>query len=132
MKTLIFLLLSINAFSQISTPKGGIDQFFKEIVSVGTEAAISNAFSTNKWMAQNPDAIKNLQDQMATLTPDTFGNFYGYEIVKEKKLGESYMMYIVMARFDRQPIRFTFEYYKPSGKWVLHGLSFDVKMEEEF
>ncbi|MFN8430290.1 MAG: hypothetical protein U0V04_09945 [Spirosomataceae bacterium] len=132
MKTIALLLISLASFGQIVTPKSSVDKFFKDIVSIGTDEAITQAFASNKWMAQNQDAIKNLQDQMATLTPDTFGNFYGHEVVKEKKLGESYMMYIVMARFDRQPIRFTFEFYKPSAKWVLHGLAFDVKMEEEF
>jgi hypothetical protein len=132
MKTLILLFISFVSLGQISSPKTNIDKFFKDIASDGTDAAVAQAFASNKWMSQSSDAIKNLQDQMATLTPETFGNYQGFEVVKEKKLGESYFFYVVMAKFDRQPIRFIFEYYKPSAKWVLHGLSFDVKMEEEF
>jgi hypothetical protein len=132
MKTLVFVLISLASYGQIANPKVGIDKFFKDIISVGTNKAVEQAFASNTWMQQNQAAIINLQDQLSTLTPDTFGSYNGYEVLKEKKLGESYHLYIIMARFDRQPIRFIFEYYKPSSKWVLHGLSFDVKMEEEF
>ena len=36
-----------------------------------------------------------------------------------------------MVRFDRQPMRFTFIYYKPSEKWNLYSLNFSPNLDEE-
>ncbi len=132
MKTILLFVLSTSIALAQASPRAGVDKFFKEALGGGSDAAISNAFASNKWMQLSGDAIVNLQDQMAGLTEDTFGKLYGHEVVKEKKLGENYVMLVAMARYDRQPIRFIFEYYRPNGQWVLHGLSFDIKMEEEF
>jgi len=36
-----------------------------------------------------------------------------------------------LLRYDRQPIRFTFEFYKPDKEWVLFAISFDATLDDE-
>ncbi|WP_209405780.1 hypothetical protein [Pseudozobellia sp. WGM2] len=39
------------------------------------------------------------------------------------------MSYLV--KFDRQPIRFTFQFYKPYNQWRTHRFKYDGNVDEE-
>jgi hypothetical protein len=62
---------------------------------------------------------------------DQLGEYYGYELITEKRAGESYIIKSFLAKYERQPLRFNFVLYKPNTKWVLQNLSFDVDVDEE-
>lgn len=137
MKTCIFnlfivfsVLITNTSFAQI-TPKGVADKFFKEYQSLGVNPSIDNLYATNKWMELSADAVAGLKTQLQALTPDFVGKFYGYELVKEKKIGESYLFLTYVGKYDRQPIRFDFEFYKPNTTWQIHSFSFDDKFGED-
>lgn len=137
MKTCIFnlfitfsLLITNTSFAQI-TPKGVADKFFKEYQSLGVNPSIDNLYATNKWMELSADAVTGLKTQLQALTPDFVGKFYGYELVKEKKIGENYLFLTYVGKYDRQPIRFDFEFYKPNTTWQIHSFSFDDKFGED-
>lgn len=41
------------------------------------------------------------------------------------------MLQSYLLRYDRQLIRFTFQFYKPDKEWMLYSLSFDVTLDDE-
>lgn len=131
-KTLIsgLLIFSFPSFGQI-TPKSTAEKFFKEYQSLGVAKSIDNLYASNRWMEFSADAISGLKTQLDGLTLDFVGKFYGYELVKEKKIGENYLFLTYIGRYDRQPIRFDFEFYKPNNSWQIHSFSFDDKFGED-
>ncbi len=107
------LLFSFIAFPQQS-PKEIVEQFFNEFETKGSSVALDNLYKPNKWMARNADAISQLKSQIEGLNEDYVGKYYGYEFLLEKQLADSYILMSYLVKYDRQPIRFTFQFYKPN------------------
>jgi hypothetical protein len=128
--TLGLLLVGIQSFGQ-NTPKGTAEKFFKEYQTLGVTKSIDNLYASNKWMEFSTDAVSGLKTQLEGLTVDFVGKFHGYELVKEQKIGENYIFLTYLGRYDRQPIRFDFEFYKPNSAWQIHSFSFDDKFGDD-
>jgi len=114
-----------------STPTEIADTFFKDYVKSGSSIALDNLYSTNKWMTRSADAIVNLKSQMEGLNDDYVGKYYGYELIVEKRLTESFVLLSYLVKYDRQPLRFTFQFYKPNDAWMIFSFQYDGNMDEE-
>ena len=60
------------------------------------------------------------------------GDYQGEEFIYKGGIGESFSTYIYLVKYDRQPIRFTFEFYRPKEKWILYSFKFDDNFDEDF
>ena len=112
-------------------PKELVKTFFDDYQDIGSSKALDNLYATNKWMDRATDAITNLKSQLEGLNVDYVGKFHGYELIVEKKLAESYVLLSYLAIFDRQPIRYTFQFYKPNDKWLIYSFKFDGSIDDE-
>ncbi len=81
-------------------------------------------------MDRNQDGIQNLKTQLANMQ-SLIGEYYGYEAITKKTAGSSFELYSFMVKYDRQPLRFTFEFYKPKDKWIVFGFSYDEDIDDE-
>jgi len=81
-------------------------------------------------MDRSQDAIQNLKSQLGNLQP-LVGEYYGFEPITIKSAGKSFVLYSFLVKYDRQPIRFTFEFYKPQDKWRVFSFSFDEELDDE-
>ncbi|MFT4838563.1 MAG: hypothetical protein ACI9IZ_001581 [Nonlabens sp.] len=127
--TLIFFTITFNDLKAQTSEKEITTEFFK-IFNSDPLKAMDYAFSTNKWMGRNEDAVANLKNQFKNLLP-LVGDYYGYELITEKTIGESYKLASYMIKYDRQPLRFTFIFYKPNNKWQLQNLKYDDSLDDE-
>ena len=127
--SVLFLSLTLTSMAQ-SSPKSSADKFFKEYQNLGVSKSIDNLYASNKWMELSSEAISGLKKQLEGLTLDFVGKFHGYELIKEQKIGENYIFLTYLGRYDRQPIRFVFEFFKPNGTWQIHSFSFDDKFDQ--
>ena len=126
----IFLVLfSINTVAQ-ETPEMLIEEFATNLSEVSTDSAVSQLFSTNQWMSRNLDAIDQLSRQLSNMLP-LLGNFVGKELITKKQAGESLVLYSYMFKYERQPIRFNFVFYKPTDEWVIYKINYDDEMDDE-
>jgi len=129
--TVIALLsISCHTIAQ-NNPSNLVKTFFEDYQKNGPSVALDNLYSTNKWMSRSADAIVNLKSQLEGLNEDYVGKFYGYELMVEKKIAESYILQSYMVKFDRQPIRYTFQFYKPNDKWLIYSFKFDGSIDNE-
>lgn len=128
---IIALFFLSNTGNAQSTPTEIVDTFFKDYVKSGSSIAIDNLYSTNKWMTRSADAIVNLKSQMEGLNDDYVGKYYGYELIVEKRLTESFILLSYLVKYDRQPLRFTFQFYKPNDTWMIFSFQYDGNMDEE-
>lgn len=105
------------------------NQFFK-LFEESPEKAVVYIFNTNKWMERDRDGIDNLKTQISGLK-SIVGDYYGFEFLKETNMGTSYKQISYIVKFDRQPIRFTFVFYKPKNNWQVQNFKFDDDLKEE-
>ncbi len=127
---IILFSISFTGFGQ-STPKEIVSNFFTEYQNDGASKALDDLYSNNIWMNRATDAITKLKQQLGTLNEDYVGKFYGYELIVEKKLSDSFILMSYLVKFDRQPIRFTFQFYKPDKEWRTHSFKYDGGIDEE-
>ncbi|MBI5916723.1 MAG: hypothetical protein HY842_15200 [Bacteroidetes bacterium] len=133
MKIAFFLFLfttgMASAFAQ-TTPDEMVAKFFTDF-KIDKGNAVKNIYQTNTWMSKASDAISNMVGEVEKLTPDYVGEYYGYSLICKKQLSDCFVLQSYIVRYDRQPLRFTFEFYKPDEEWQLYSSSFDVNLDDE-
>ncbi len=124
-----YSVISANGMAQ--NPAALVDEFFKEFVSEGSSQALDNLYATNPWMERNQDAVTNLKSKLEGLNEDFVGKFHGYDLIAEKSFGDRYVLLSYLVRYDRQPIRFIFQFYRPDKEWRAYGFQYDGDFNDE-
>ncbi len=127
---ILVFFITLVSFSQ-TQPKDKAELFFKEFKENGSSVALDNLYNSNKWISRSGDALIQLKSQMEALNEDYVGKYYGEELMFQKKLTDSYVLLSYLVKYDRQPLRFTFHFYKPDDKWVIYSFKFDASIGEE-
>jgi len=79
---------------------------------------------------RNKDGIDNIKTQLTSFL-GLVGEYYGYELITEKSVGKSFKLVSYMVKYDRQPMRFTFVFYKPKDKWQVQNFQYDDNLDVE-
>jgi hypothetical protein len=127
--TVIILIFFTNIYSQ-NTPEDLIDKFFKTYISSGSTEALSELYATNPWMERIKDDLEKVKSQLEGVI-NIVGDYYGKDLIVKKELGKSFVLISYLVKYDRQPIRFTFEFYKPNDTWRAFGFSYDDNFDDE-
>lgn len=127
----LFLMASLPELRSQESPDKMIEEFFERFETSGSSDALDYIYSTNNWVSKNKEAIDNLKTQLARFNNDLVGKYYGYEKITEKSIGESYSLFSYFAKFDRQFLRFTFQFYKPDDIWKIASFQFDDSFDDE-
>lgn len=132
MKKLILIGLLFSAFNGFAQddPQKIIDEFFKLYKNKGANEAVDFAFNTNKWMGDSKDEIESVKVKLNE-TIKLLGEYYGYNLITKKTLGDKLSLYTFLVRHDRQPLRLTLLFYNPNNQWRLQNFSYDYNMAEE-
>jgi len=128
--TVVIILFTAQVNAQ-STPEDLSNLFFKTFEEKGSTDALDELYSTNTWINKAPDAVLNLKNQMEGLHEDYIGKYYGYEFITEKKISESFVLRSYLVKYDRQPLRFTFQFYKPNDIWKAYSFQYDGNLSSE-
>ena len=123
------LFYSFNAFTQ-SDPQKMIDEFFKLYKEKNSDAALDYLFSTNKWMDESKNQIEEVKFKLNG-TLKQLGEYAGYNLITKKSVGEHLSLYTFMVRYDRQALRFSILFYKPTDQWRLMNFRYDDNLADE-
>ncbi|MEB2777063.1 hypothetical protein SYJ56_17230 [Algoriphagus sp. D3-2-R+10] len=123
--TLKFLLFSNLAIAQ-NQPDDLVKEFFTTYQK-SPDIALEKMFNTNQWMLNNQDGLKNLKNQLNN-TLQLVGDYKGFEKISEVKKGQSIIELTYFVKYERQPLRFVFLYYKPIDQWRINNFFFDDKL----
>ena len=127
------LLLSLSLLTSFTFAQNSTDEltskFFKKYKS-NTDEAFDYIFGTNKWMGENKDGTENVKFKLREYA-NLMGEYLGFEKLTEKNLGESLKVSVYLVKYDRQPLRFIFKFYKGKKNWKLYNLKFDEKIDDE-
>jgi hypothetical protein len=126
-----FLFLSCQGESMDSKsqelPEQMVINFFDIFSKKGVTESFDYLFSTSEWIKDENDNLKN----RITEIHSKMGTFRGFEVISKAKMGESLILYSTLVKYDRQPIRFNFLFYKASSNWQLQDFRFDDELAEE-
>lgn len=125
----LFISISANLFAQKNS-KDLINDFF---ITYEKDAgkAVKDLYATNPWTERKKDDINQIISTVNGLSEDYIGKYYGYEIITTKKFSDSFILYSYLVKYERQPLRFTFKFYKPNDKWVLFSYALDDNLDDE-
>jgi hypothetical protein len=125
----LLFVCTVTAQVQQQTPADISKKFF-EIYAAKPNDAIDYIFSGMKLTKQVNDDITAIKKNLK-MTIDQDGAYYGYELITEKNLGSTLKLMSYMAKYDKQPVRFIFIYYKPADKWKIYTFQFNTNLDEE-
>ncbi len=128
---LFIILLAAMQLQAQDSPEKMAEAFFKDYEENGAATAVDNLYATNPWTSRIQDAIKNVKSQLEMYNIELVGEYYGYEKLTTKSIGDSYVLYSYFLKFDRQFLRLTFQFYKPNDSWRLASFHFDDSFDEE-
>jgi hypothetical protein len=103
------------------------EQFFIKYAT-NPDSAIDLCFTNNNWVAH--DSLTSLKSQLRSLIKQ-LGTYYSYEYITFKKITDSYILIRFLVKYERQPLRFDFIYYKPNKEWHLQHFQFDFDFNSE-
>ncbi|WP_346855018.1 hypothetical protein [uncultured Draconibacterium sp.] len=131
-KTILILSILVFTYSTFAqdTPTELIEKFFTTYKNDAGKA-VKDLYKTNKWTERIQDDIENVANKVDAFNESLMGKYYGYEIITSKKFAESFVLYSYLIKYDRQPLRFTFKFYKPNDKWILYAFQFDDSLDDE-
>lgn len=127
--SLLLILFPSKMFAQ-EKPEDVTLRFFELYESKGSDDAVDYVFSTNKWLNSDKTTIDGIKAQLKKGIA-IIGQYYGYELIEKKVLGESFVLMSYMIRYDRQPIKFMFILYKPDKIWQIQNLKFDDRIDDD-
>ncbi|MFP4088752.1 MAG: hypothetical protein ACLFUB_05930 [Cyclobacteriaceae bacterium] len=127
--TLLWLCCNGLALAQSSVNEL-TDRFFSLYESENPRTAMLYAFDTNPYISANDDGVINLLNQLNGIL-EVVNSYTGYEKVSEEAVGSKLMYRTYLVYYDRQPLRFMFEFYRPRDRWVFSNVMFDTDYAEE-
>lgn len=107
-----------------------VKAFFQKIQEGKHEEAVRDFFSTNPWMARVPDVVNRASSQFVALQGN-LGEYHGHQLLVEKVVAGRFLHASYFAFYDRQPLRFIFEFYKPQDTWLPYTFVFDDAFSQE-
>jgi hypothetical protein len=125
----LLFVCTVRAQVQQQTPADISKKFF-EIYAAKPNDAIDYIFSGMKLTKQVNEDITAIKKNLK-MTIDQDGAYYGYELITEKSIGSTLKLISYMAKYDKQPVRFIFIYYKPADKWKIYTFQFNTNLDEE-
>jgi len=136
MKKIIVLffigLLSWNAKGQtdsLDTPEKLCAHFFM-LFETDSDNAVDFLFSTNKWF--NVATMPQLSDIKGKIKKLYYlGNFKGFELASKKILSPSLVLITYIVKYDRQPIKIEFYFYKPEKQWQIQTFRFEEDLKND-
>ena len=107
-----------------------VDDFFNAIAQGKSAEGVKKIYGTNPWMDRVQDQVANVQTGLSAL-PGTVGEYHSHELVTKKEIANRLVYLYYFVAFDRQPVRFEFQFYRADKKWMLYSFSFDDTLNDE-
>ncbi|GAA0396450.1 hypothetical protein GCM10009133_01920 [Cocleimonas flava] len=72
--------------------------------------------------------IKTIEKQWP-IVDQRFGQAVGLEMVSKEKIGDSFLRYYYLHKFNNHAIYWKITFYKPEKNWVVNGVSFKDNLD---
>jgi hypothetical protein len=131
MRTLIIVLSLIVAQSASAEPLKDIketkalsDQIMQHFIKAEFVEGLDLAKSHWPLPPVEIDGLANNINTQWSVVQQRFGKPTGLEVIKEERLGRSFIRYYYLHKFENHAIYWRFTYYKPKEIWKVNGITF--------
>ena len=131
MKHILFSILLILPFNLSAAGyQQEIDKFFNYLKKGQIDQAVSSIYKSNKYVSAIPDQIQNIKNQLSSLS-GLVGNMNVIKKLDTYNVSDSFIHVTYFVSYDRQPIRFEFQFFKVRDGWRIYSMSFDDDLDDE-
>ena len=129
---LFFIMSFVGVFhlADAQTPQEMMDSFFKTYEEDKPVEALDELYSHTPWLESVKSNVEKLKMQFKDLK-SVVGSYNGYELLYKKEVKGCLVLATYLVKFDRQPIRFNFQFYKPKDKWIIYSFSYDDSFDDD-
>lgn len=121
---------------QLLTQPAQTREFTERFLRALETARAYDAFQLLRPVMNDPqvdiDQMRNTIDQQLTEARNNYGKSIGYELIDTKRLGESFIRYDYLFRFERSALHFRVIYYKGRSSYAPVALFFSDDLEQLF
>lgn len=107
-----------------------IDRFFTLFEQGKMEQAVDGIYATNSYVSAIPDQVKSIKKQLSSLGA-VMGQYHKSVKIDEYMVEDSFVQVTYMVIYERQPLRFEFQFFKAGDNWKIYSFSFDDDIDEE-
>jgi hypothetical protein len=131
MKLSILLIAILFSFSSIAADyQSEIDEFFKLYQAGKVDEAVDSIYRTNKYVSSIPDQIQRVKTQLNALG-GLVGDINNIGKIDTYSVGNDFVHVTYLATYDRQPVRYEFQFFKVKSGWRIYSFSFDDDLTKE-
>lgn len=112
------------------TPEEMMDSFFKTYQKNKPVEALDELYAHTPWLERIKDDVEKLKTQFRDLKT-LVGEYHGHELLYKTNVKECFVIATYLVKYDRQPIRINFEFYKPKDTWILYAFSYDDSFDDD-
>ncbi|GJM12656.1 MAG: hypothetical protein DHS20C12_10590 [Pseudohongiella sp.] len=131
MKAIIFLLgifHSVGALADGFQTEEELRSFTDELVANFAASEFEDALNSAKpyWPipAIEIDSMLNQITQQWPMIENRFGSTTGYEFIKEERIGNSFIRYYYLHKFDNHAIYWQIDSYQSTTEWQINSVTF--------
>ncbi|MDX1684234.1 MAG: hypothetical protein R3275_03300 [Saprospiraceae bacterium] len=128
--TFLGLILLFGTVSGQGSPESLINQFFTDYKNVPPDQALHNLYASMPSPERIEKEVNELKRKFSNLK-SLVGDYHGHDLIAKKELAGCFSIHSYLVRFELQPVRFIFEFYKPNKSWGLYGFSYDDNIDDE-
>lgn len=129
-KLLIAALLTLLSGAAQAGYQDEIDAFFALFAQDKMDEAVDRIYLTNEYVSAIPDQVQKIKDQLGSLK-ELMGRYYNAAKIDEYMVEGSFVQVTYMVIYERQPLRFEFQFFKAGDDWKIYSFSFDDDIDEE-
>jgi hypothetical protein len=131
MKLSVFLIATLLSFNSLASDyQSEIDDFFKLYQSGKVNEAVDSIYKTNKYVSSIPDQVKNVKTQLNALE-GLVGEINNVGKIDTYFVGDNFVHVTYLVTYDRQPLRYEFQFFKVKQGWRVYSFSFDDALTNE-
>ena len=128
----LFLSSAIIAEPQKSnekSPEDYVNIFFDLYRNRSPVAAADYIFANNPYIFEKQESVQDLKTKIGNLEK-MLGKERGFFLVQNRDFGGTIRVISYIVKYDRQPLRFIFVFYKPADRWLTYQFNFDNAMDD--
>ncbi len=126
---IFFLSAFSQSFGQNSYVDDRVKTFFEHIEDNEYKEALDYIYSDNKWVLAKTDEVNNLKAQFAGFG-EIVGSFLSYDLLITEKFHNRIIIMQYMVSYERQPMRFEFQFYKSKDNWMIYSFSYNDDLDD--
>lgn len=110
-------------------PEDLVNTFFELYRSRGPVTAVDYIFANNPYIFEKQESVQSLKTKISNLEK-MLGKENGSFMVQNQDFEGTIRVITYIVKFDRQPLRFSFVFYKPADRWLTYQFNFDDAMND--